>query len=259
MIDTQAVLALVQSTRDMILTGAEQLSVTVKGASDYLTQVDVGVQKYLRQGLHHLYPEIQFMGEEQENSFLDFTRPLWVLDPIDGTANLVHGMRHSAVSLALWACGEPLFGVVYQPFTGDLVYATKGGGCFWNGEIVHVSGRSHLPECLPIIGTASYDKTTGRENFDLFYRIFMAFEDIRRTGSAALDLAYVACGRADCFIEPMLRPWDFGAGLLLVREAGGTVTTLDGTAPSVQRNSGIVASNGLIHEPLMHMIHTPPS
>ncbi|MEG2421489.1 MAG: inositol monophosphatase [Oscillospiraceae bacterium] len=252
--NVEELLALVQSTRAMILAGAETLQVTQKGRSDYLTQVDTAVQNYLKNALQERYPQVQFMSEEQDNGAIDLAKPTWVLDPIDGTANLVHGFRHSAVSLALWENGAPVLGVVYQPFTDETWCATHGGGCRYNGAPCHVSDQADLEKCLPMIGTSAYDKTPSKAYFQTIFRIFTACEDIRRSGSAALDLAYVASGRVDCFVEPVLRPWDFGAGLLLVREAGGQVTDYRGAQPTIEKDSSIVASNGKIHQKIMELL-----
>ena len=229
--------------------------IKVKGVSDYVTQVDFHVQELIRTRLQEEWPGVQFMGEEKDNSDIDFTKAVWILDPVDGTTNLIHDFRQSAVSLALYEGKKPVCGVVYQPFTQELFHAVSGAGrekgkngtgAFLNGKPIHVSGAKTMGECLISIGTAPYEHEYADRNFDLFKRIFLDCQDIRRLGSAAIDLAYVACGRIDAFFEMNLKPWDFAAGRILVEEAGGTVTDFEGNSPDFWKKGSILGSNGTI-------------
>ncbi|MCD8084463.1 MAG: inositol monophosphatase, partial [Clostridiales bacterium] len=202
--------------------------IRVKGVSDYVTEVDFLVQHLVKNRLHELYPEIQFMGEEKDNADIDFSGDVWILDPVDGTLNLIHDFRESTLSLGLWHDGRVCMGLVYQPYTDEMFTAEYGGGAFLNGNPIHVSAETELKKSLISTGTTPYQKEKADENFRDFKEIFLRCADIRRLGSAALELAFVAAGRLEVFYERGLKPWDFAAGLLLVQEAGGRVTGFDG-------------------------------
>lgn len=234
--------------KDYFLNSENAKKITEKGMADYVTEVDFTVQSILCGKLQEAYPEIQFMGEEKDNSDIDIAKPFWILDPVDGTTNLIHGFQHSAVSLALCEGGKLVMGVIYQPYTGELFHAELGKGAFLNGRPIHVSGAESMGDSLVSIGTSPYRHDLADQNFDLFKRIFLDSQDIRRIGSAAIELAYVACGRSDAFFERNLKPWDYAAGVVLIREAGGSTTAFDGGDVALDRPCDIVAGNGVINE-----------
>ena len=228
MMDTQKIAALVQEAAGLFADRKAAGSVTVKGDCDFVTAVDQAVEGFLREKLTALYPQIQFLSEEQDNSQVDMQGLSWVLDPVDGTTNLMYDYHCSAISLGLLDGGEPVLGIIYDPYARELYLAEKGKGSFCNGEPIHVSSRRDLKKSLIAIGTAPYHKADFPREFDRFRRIFENCLDIRRSGSAALDLAHVACGRLDGYVERRLKIWDYAAGTLLVREAGGVVTDYQG-------------------------------
>lgn len=217
-----------------------------KGVADYVTEVDYAVQKFIRENLVKLYPEIQFLGEEKDNGGIDMDGVTWVLDPVDGTTNLIHDYRASAISLALLEHKEPVLGMVYHPYLKEMFCAQKGKGSFCNGEKIHVSDADSMQESLIAVGTSPYNKKLAAELFPMFESIFIKSQDIRRSGSAAIDLAYVAAGRVDGFIEKELKIWDFAAGTLLVREAGGKVMDFSGADLQAKAASGVIAGNATI-------------
>ena len=225
--------------------------VTEKGRADFVTAVDSTVQEKLKAELLKMYPDVQFMGEEGEKESVDFSGRVWILDPVDGTTNLIHNYCMSAVSLGLLDNGEPVMGIIYNPFTEELFCARKGGGAYLNGERIGVSAEPALKNALIAFGTSPYDKQLADVNFDMIKQAYMQSGDIRRSGSAALDLAYAACGRIDGFFERNLKPWDYCAGICIVNEAGGMVTNMHGNAVTFDKNSDILASNGIIHEELL--------
>ena len=145
-------------------------------------------------------------------------------------------------------------GVVYDPYREDVYYAQKGKGSFLNGRPVHVSEAETLSKTIVTIGTSPYDRELTEANFRRFQRVFEKSQDIRRTGSAALDLAYVACGRTGGFFETLLSPWDFAAGMLLVMEAGGKITNYAGEPLDLLERGSVVATNGKVHEELMGLM-----
>lgn len=246
-----AVLAAVKEAGRLLTDPAAVREIHAKGATDYVTNVDLRVEETLKARLAQLTPAAQFMGEEQDNAGLDLAKPCWILDPVDGTTNLIHRFSFSAISLALAEEGRVVFGVVYDPFHGECFTARAGRGSFLNGNPIRVSAAATLGESLISVGTAPGHRTWADDTFRLMRRLFDACQDVRRMGCASLDLCYVACGRQDGFVEQCLQPWDYAAGLLIVAEAGGQATDLTGACLPLNRRSGVAASNGLVHGALL--------
>ena len=219
-----------------------------KSSLDYVTGVDTAVQRFLQEHLGALFPDVGFLSEEQESFHWDFRGPLWVLDPVDGTTNLIHDFRHSAISLALIEAGQPQKGIVYSPFSGEMFTAERGGGAFRNGRPILVSGTASMREALLSVGTAPGKRNERgvTKTFERIKRVFAHCQDIRRMGAASLELCYVACGRLDGYFEEHLKPWDYAAGKLIVEEAGGTVCGLDGREAVFLPDREIVAAGGEI-------------
>ena len=245
--DFNKVIELVHSTKDLIFDDSLRAQITEKGLADYVTQVDLRIQEYLTRKLAEEFPDVVMMAEEGDDRVTVQGKKVWILDPIDGTTNLMRGMQHSAVSLALWDNDHMEFGVIYNPFLGETFTAYAGKGAFLNGTPIRVSESATLRDCLVMIGTCPYRKENAKVNFPLFEKIFMQVMDLRRSGTASLDLAYVACGRLDCFFELDLKPWDYAAGWLLVQEAGGSLTKWDGTIPDPAQNADLLVTNGKVH------------
>lgn len=221
-----------------------------KGVADYVTEVDFAVQQFIRGRLEKLYPEVQFLSEEKSNEEIDKNGLVWVLDPVDGTTNLIHDYRASVISLALMQEGSVVLGMIYNPYTDELFSAQKGKGSYCNGQKIEVSGAETIEKSLIAIGTSPYYKEMAEENFKVFQAVFKDCQDIRRSGSAALDLAYVACGRIEAYFERNLKIWDYAAGMLLVREAGGRVTDYRGKDTDTEMISDIAAANPRINSVL---------
>ena len=240
---------LLETAGDVILSAGDVEhfgGVSEKGAdaANLVTRYDGAVQEYLVRELTARYPDAAFMAEEQENDPVVFAAPrCFVIDPIDGTANFIHGYRRSAISLAMLEHGEITFAAVYDPFLSEMFTAARGGGAFVNGEEIHVSPRP--PEhALTVFGTSPYYKEElGVPSFRLAEALYRKTRDVRRSGSAALDLAYLAAGRCDIFFELLLSPWDIAAGILLIREAGGIITTTDGAPLTLTRAEPVIAAN----------------
>lgn len=228
--------------------------VTEKGRADFVTEVDMTVQRVICDRLRALYPEIQFMGEEKDNRGIDFDRPVWILDPVDGTTNLIFHFQASCISLGLAYRREVVAGMIYNPYFDELFFATKGGGAFRNGQPIHVHDAATLADSLVAVGTTPYSREYTDSVFRQIKNVFQRSLDIRRTGSAAIDLAYVACGRTDAFFEQFLKPWDFSAGLLLVQEAGGTVTDYAGNPITPTKPQAILATNGRVHAEMIEAL-----
>lgn len=249
--DTQSIISLVKETQGIIRNREMAARVREKGIADYVTQVDIAVQDFLKTALHELEPDIQFLGEETGLQRMN-ADSYWILDPVDGTTNLMHNYQHSVVSLALCRNKEIVWGVVYDPFHDELFSAAKGEGSFLNGSPIHVSSAQKLSETIIGIGTAK--RELAKENFSRFLKVYENSQDIRRLGSAALELAYTACGRQGGYFEAYLNPWDYAAGMLLVQEAGGKVSDWNGKELDPTQGSHVVGTNGNVHEELLRLL-----
>lgn len=247
-IQERELVQLVQSVRGIINDQKRVHQVKEKGLADFVTQADVAVQHTLQTALVKRWPGIQFMGEEEGARPEDCTRPMWILDPIDGTNNLIHDYRESAVSLALWDGSQVVMGVVYNPFLHETYSATLGRGARRNGKAIRVSGRPDLAHSLALFGTSPYEKERADLVFAKAKALYLQTEDLRRGGSAALDLCRIAAGRAEVYFEYNLKPWDYAAGQLIVQEAGGRCTALDGSALPTVENADVLCTNGRVHE-----------
>lgn len=215
----QSLQNIVRKAGDIIL-NAEAFRVEQKeGHANFVTSVDEEVQRFLIQELQNLLPGSCIIGEEQENEALT-AAPTWVIDPLDGTTNFIHNYRFSAISVALLENGEPVIGVVYQPYTQELFCAEKGKGAYLNDQPIHVSSTP-ITHALVGFGTSPYNVELAEKSMKAALHFLQNAADVRRCGSAALDLAYVAAGRQDIYFELILRPWDYASGSLLVQEAGG--------------------------------------
>lgn len=256
MVEISKVCDLVRSLRPLFMDASLAHQVTVKGRADYVTAVDTAVQERVRRFLSAQWPDIQFLAEEKDNSDIDLVGSVWILDPVDGTTNLMYGERFSALSLALARGGRLELGLIYQPWADELFWAQRGQGAWLNQTPIRVRQAPDLARSLIAVGTSPYQKELAEENFDLFRRVFQACRDIRRAGSAALDLAYVACGRLDGFIERQLKPWDVAAGILLVEEAGGCVTDYDGKPVDFTGKCDISAACPATHRGLLELTKT---
>lgn len=245
-IDIQAVIEIVKQAGAMFGNRVAADHIQIKGAADFVTEVDTQVQNFVQGKLYELYPQIQFMGEEKSNEEIDPEAPVWILDPVDGTTNLIRDYKCSAVSLALFENRKPVLGIVFDPYRDELFSAKKGEGCYLNGKQVFVSKVKSMDQSLVAIGTSPYYKEMAEENFELFKNIFKDCLDVRRSGSAAIDLAHVACGRIDCYFERRLKIWDYAAGMLLVREAGGCVMDYQGNDAADGAVADILSGNAYI-------------
>lgn len=248
------IIELVRQTKPLILQEMSHEKVTEKGAADYVTNVDVAVQNYLKEVLEKDFPQIALIAEEKENLNLKPENSYWILDPIDGTTNLIRDYHLSAVSLGLYENGEITFGVVYNPFTEELFHGAKGCGAWRNGSPIHVSDQPGFKDAIISFGSSPYEKNRAKELFPVFYNIYMNCTDFRRTGSAALDLCYVACGRQHGYLEQNLKPWDYSGGSIILTEAGGTITDWKDQPLPYLENADVLACAPQFREILLKLI-----
>jgi len=219
--------------------------ISLKQAFDFATRVDTESEQIIINSIRGRFPGHHFLAEESlhETETEDYR---WIVDPLDGTTNYIHGFPFSAVSIALQYKREIIVGVVFDPFRNELFTAVKGEGAFLNGNKIAVSNTSRMENSLIATGFPFKRKALIDHYLTLFKNIFLEVSDIRRAGSAALDLAYVACGRFDGFFEIGLAPWDCAAGSLLIEEAGGISTNFGGGEDCLSTGN-IVAGNHLTH------------
>ena len=234
----------------------QNLQVSVKGPGDFVSQADMKAEKIVRDELLKSRPTYGFLGEESEELKGTDGAHRWIVDPLDGTTNFLHGIPQFAVSIALERNGEIVAGVIFNPATDELFTAEKGGGAFMNDRRIRVAARRVLSDC--VIGCGA--PHLGRGNHGKFLvelrHVMGEVAGIRRFGAAALDLAYVAAGRLDGYWETGLSPWDIAAGLILIREAGGFVSDMEGTTEMLQ-SGDVVAGNELIRKALLDAANRP--
>lgn len=228
--------------------------ITHKGAIDLVTETDRQVEDYLHKHLGQLLPEAAFIGEESAKDLnIPADKPLcWIVDPVDGTTNFVHRQPPVSVSVALCEEGVPVVGVVDAPMLQECFYAARDSRAFCNGEPVEVSAVTNLSDAVVATGfpydvSASLDDILRR-----LARVLPATQGLRRLGSAAIDLCWVACGRLDAFYEAGLKPWDMAAGWLIVLEGGGQLSDFAGRRFDWGRS--VLASNGKIHADMVNLL-----
>lgn len=228
--------------------------VEVKGQNDFVSYVDKESEKLIVSRLKEILPEAGFITEEGTEA--KDNNPLkWVIDPLDGTTNFIHGMPFFAVSIALINGKEPLLGVVYEINQDEMFYGWKDGGAYLNSQRIHVSEAATVKDSLLGTGFPYYDYHLLNEYLELFKHLMKHSHGIRRPGSAATDLAYVAAGRFDGFYEYSLSPWDVAAGILLVKEAGGIVTDFSGGDDAIFTKE-IIATNPHIHREFSQLLRS---
>jgi len=223
-----------------------QIQVTHKNQNDFVTEVDRAAEQAIIEVLQTAYPSHAILAEESgaSTNLNDDSEYVWIIDPLDGTTNFIHGFPQYCVSIALQHRGIITQAVVYDPNSNDLFTATKGGGAYLNNKRIRVTKRDRLADSL--IGTGFAARENNKAALDEFMKMFQLMisncQGVRRPGSAALDLAYVAAGRYDGYFEKDLRPWDIAAGSLLVTEAGGIVGDFSGESDYLQKGDIIAAS-----------------
>lgn len=233
--------ALARQAGQMMLSYRDAAIHQKEGHFNFVTDADVAVQQFLKSELLSLLPGSRFFAEEQENEPLT-DAPTFIVDPIDGTLNYMRHRSASAVSIALSEGRQPVLGVVYNPYADEMFSAEIGKGAFLNGRLITVS-QAAFANAMVSIGTSPYNSDLAKRTMKAALRFLLEAGDLRRTGSAALDLCDVACGRADVFFELSLNPWDVAAGALLVTEAGGAFVSLGHEKAFFEGPCGILASN----------------
>jgi len=252
----QSVIAITKKTGTFIRTEGQSFDASKiehKGLNDLVSYVDKTAEEQLVASLKEILPEAGFITEEgtaQEKHEVYN----WIIDPLDGTTNFIHGLPVFCISIALLEHNEPILGVVYEINQDECFYATKGGGTFLNGNSLQVSKIEKLQDSLICTGYPYTDFGLLQDYLQLLGAFMGKSHGVRRLGSAAADLAYVAAGRFEGFFEYNLKPWDVAAGVLLVQEAGGRVSLFNGTADNPVFGKETLATNNLVHDEVCHLI-----
>ena len=228
-------------------------NVGYKGEIDLVTDVDRKSEEMISGALREAFPTDDLLAEEGGIRRAARSKRRWLIDPLDGTTNFVHGYPFLSITVALESADEILFGVVYDPLMNEYFEAEKGAGATLNGDPIHVSTRDDIDHCLFATGFPYDIREHPEGHLERLRRVLMAGRGIRRDGSAALDLCYVAAGRIDAYYENKLAPWDTAAGRLMVEEAGGRVTTFRGEPYSIYGGE-ILATNGRIHDGVIDIL-----
>jgi myo-inositol-1(or 4)-monophosphatase len=231
----------------------EQLQVSIKGPGEFVSTADLKAERVLKTELGRARPGYGLLFEESGATAGSDPRHRWIVDPLDGTTNFLHGIPHFAISIALERDGEIVAGVVYDPARDEMFCAEKGLGAYVNDRRLRVSARRQLAEAVIGTGLPFGPRAGDPAALGALAAVMKGTSGVRRLGSAALDLAYVAAGRFDGFWEQGLQPWDIAAGLLLVREAGGYVSDLSG-GHAMMVSGDVLAANAHLHLPLAALI-----
>ncbi|MEZ0222143.1 MAG: inositol monophosphatase family protein [Tardiphaga sp.] len=230
----------------------ENLQVSMKGPANFVSLADKRAEEMLYTDLNKARPGYGFLGEEGGNREGTDKSHTWIVDPLDGTTNFLHGIPQFAVSIGLAREGQVIAGLIYNPANDELYMAEKGSGAFLNDTRLRVAGRKQLNECVIACGLPHI----GRGDFELSRNEMAALQPkvagLRRFGAASLDLAFVAAGRLDGYWERNLQPWDIAAGLILIKEAGGTVGDINGG--DVLTTGNVVAGNEFVHDALTRIL-----
>ena len=267
----QLAIELARRAGGLLLEGqGTRLRVSKKGATDLVTDYDLKSERMLVAGIRSAYPDDAIMAEEgtgsdslggdpgqalgSEPGQAGAPEHLWLVDPLDGTTNYAHGVPFYSVSIGLMARGRLVFGVVYDPNRDELFHASEGRGAWLGDRPLQVSETRVLEDSLLVTGFPYDIRTNPNNNLDHFSDFAVRTRAVRRLGSAALDLAYVAAGRFEGYWELRLNPWDWAAGVLLTREAGGMVTTFSGDDKVLGGDETLLATNRLVHEQMMALL-----
>jgi len=232
------------------------LKVQEKHDRDFVTEIDQKAEKIILNEIRRHYPDHGIVAEESERVNPNASMQ-WYIDPLDGTTNFIHGYPHFAVSISAWKDGKPFLAVVHDPIKDETFEAKRGNGAFLNRRRLRVSPVNQVGHAIFASGMPPYRRKELIDSFQQRMDVCMrAAEGYRRGGSAALDLAYVAAGRLDAYWEGGLCAWDIAAGILLVQEAGGIITDLDGASVDVEKGD-VLCANGLLHREFLTMLKLP--
>ena len=253
---TKIITPIIKKAGDIMLSATNvEIAEVKQGDVNYVTFYDKKVQDFLIENLKNAFPNAYFIAEEKDNDSSALQNDLcFIIDPIDGTTNFIRGYKSSSISIGVFSRGEGIFGAILNPYLNELYTAEKGKGAYLNGEKISVSTKP-FENAIYAFGSSPYYKSElAEKTFNVAKALFLTCTDIRRSGSAALDFCHVASGRIDLFFECRLSPWDFAAGSIIVKEAGGVITDMDGNELDLSSPQSILCSNGAIHKNALNIV-----
>jgi myo-inositol-1(or 4)-monophosphatase len=239
---------------EVLLSWVGRFSVREKGPSDLVTQADLAAQEAIKKVVLGHFPNHHFVGEEDAGTGLLKAEKCWIVDPLDGTTNYVHQVPHYAVSVALAEHGAPSVGVIFDPVSRECFSAVRGEGAYLNGTRLQTSTATDLAQAI-VAASFSARVDPQSPEIDQFRAALLNCQAVRRTGSAALNLCYVAAGRFDAFWALSTKAWDVAAGVLLVEEAGGTVSDLAGDAFDIARPHPVTSATPMLHRQFLELLN----
>ena len=233
----------------------EKLQVSVKGPSDFVSTADKKVEKTLISELKKSRPDYSVLSEEIGEIKSENSEYRWIIDPIDGTLNFLHGIPHFAISVALEKKNEVICGVIYDPIKDEMFFAEKEKGAYLNNKRIKVSNRKKLKDCMIFTGGPTFISKNKKLNFSEYKKVSDSLPSpLRKMGSASLDMSYVAAGRADGFFQRNLNYWDIAAGIIIVKESGGSITDYSGNSDYINKRN-IIVTNSFINKDLTNLIN----
>ncbi len=235
--------AVARKAAEIILNADRNMQVDIKaGHGNFVTENDVKVQALIEKELGLLFPDAAFIGEEGDGNAVLCDGDCFIVDPIDGTCNFMYDYKVSAISIALLRDKKVVAGVIYQPYLDEMFYAERSKGAYLNGKPIHATNNT-VDNALVSFGTSPYYPELCDKTFDICKQLMKTCSDLRRSGSAAADLAWIAAGRADLFFELQLSPWDFAAGSLICEEAGAVIAQPNGEPLDFSKKCGVAAGS----------------
>lgn len=239
----EKIIEVVKKAGEIYKAADDDLGIEDKGSKvNLVTKYDKMIQDFLFSELEKIVPDCRFLGEEGDGNKRLTDGYCFIIDPIDGTTNFIKGFQHSAISVGLAKDREMIIGVVLDPDLNNMFYAEKGKGAYLNGKRIHCSDCD-ISESLVLFGTCPYEHELAHKTFELTEKIFYKAIEVRRAGSAALDICYVASGKADLYYEMILRPWDWAGASLILSEAGGFATTFEREPLNADKLTSFVCGN----------------
>lgn len=235
---------------------SDKIEITQKDQNDFVTQVDILSEKIIIAEIQKSYPHHGIIAEESGLQEAQDKEYCWIIDPLDGTRNFMNGIPHFAISIAVTKKNVLELGLIYDPIRQELFTATRGKGAYLNSRRIRVSETKKLSQALIGTGFPFYDKENTKKYLSVFENVFTHCNDIRRAGSAALDLAYIAAGRLDGFWESDLAIWDIAAGALMIKETGGMISDFQGGELYLERGD-VVAGNAKVYKELLQQLAIP--
>ena len=245
------VIDLVKKAGQLVFDKGLKSSVSMKGAADFVTATDLKISSFLKNELAILFPEIGFMSEEGDN---DLKKQMWILDPIDGTTNLVYDYNMSSVSLAHYDGEKIVFGIVYNPYNEDTFIAYRNQGAYYNGKRLSPAPDRDFKDCLVEFGAGSTKKAFADVAFGIAKEVFLSCLDLRRICSSALAICYIAAGKLNGYFEYSLKPWDYAAATLMLEECGCTCSDWEGKPVQFEKPSSFICGTPKAYKALLDIV-----